>query len=87
MKTLLFVVQELLNISFVIFQVICKSEKWINIDTASDVGCLIGLNLLYEVNHEKEKESKKTQKKPLIQFLNKKKSYNLFCTMLKGCAM
>ena len=57
METLLFVVEELLNISFVIFQVICKSEKWINIDTASDVGCLIGLNLLYEVNHEKEKAS------------------------------
>ena len=55
MKTLLFVIEELLNISFVIFQVICKSEKWINIDTASDVGCLIGLNLLYEVNHEKGK--------------------------------
>ena len=57
MKTLLFVIEELLNISFVIFQVICKSEKWINIGTASDVGCLIGLNLLYEVNHEKEKAS------------------------------
>ena len=58
MKTLLFVVEELLNISFVIFfQVICKSENWINIDTASNVGCLIGLNLLYEVNHEKEKAS------------------------------